>query len=471
VEEWRDHIKEEEDLESKIQRMVQNEIGTQLKSHPPVTSHAVLSTAGSKSTIQPHTDAHNHFPTTVTAGAPEVADSERYLGFEKANGKRTWCEFSDQANRTRLTKNGWNMEWSTTTLQEILTWVNEAGRINTRLGMDAEPQPIPSHIHVADVNSRASSDPPGSRADQVDEDLTGKHENTTTTSNGNIRKSSPIQQEAMAKLHRRNPYLYNTDGTPKKPNTTHRPLRDFGKTDVTRKEVKIRRHYASEYKLPETMIRIDEAGRAFIWQHGCKLYMYNRRTTPPACEIFDDEDDFGNATTKRPNRPIHEDDEQFDQEVGQQAADAFAQGLVERLDDEYAERRTQVPPRHLRPRNLGMELEQVSGDHSLRTQPPSDEDADDEDGDRHGIEHLQLLHRLKDHNADAETKYLMGASGVPQLSTALLEALDFPNPEQTFRDIDDEHRMLMEGWTRPASRGFAPVVGPDQKQLLKDIQV
>ena len=542
VEEWRQQVNETEDLDSKIQRIIQQELRPEQPMPPPplFSNQHSTQTDRTKAPSSAQNGGHSEAAGTVYLGfekangkrtwcefsnqgerdrltrngwnmewstnilqeilhwvkgtAPTdmggvTDDGAGYLGFEKANGKRTWCEFSNQTERARLTKNGWNMEWSTSDLQAILKWVNEASRARACVGKDAEPEAVPSHINLtADTSSRASSDPPGSRADHLDGADTTKHDNTTggpfagghsnriqrdqqQQSSGSTQKGSPVQQEATAKLQRRNPYLYNSDGTPKKP-PAPRPPQTFGKLpEVIRKEAKIRRHYSQEYKIPEYMIHFDGMGLAFIWQNGCKLYMYNRLTTPPAREIFDDEDDFGNIVDTLPTRIVHTEDAKFNQEVGTRAADEFAQGLIERLEDENARQTSTHKQYPQTARNLRTELDHASGDHSLRTQPPSDEDFDDEDGERRGTAHLQLLLRLKSSNADAETTYLMGDSGVPQLSKELLTALDFPHPDQTLRDIDEEHQTLMEGWSRPASRGFAPVVGPDQKQLLKDLPV
>jgi DNA repair exonuclease SbcCD ATPase subunit len=122
VEEWRTQLKEDEDLDTKIQRMIDTQF--------------------------------------TGAGAPsgDIPDEkeEIYLGFEKANGKRSWCEFSDHSNRTRLTKNGWNIEWSTKSLQQILQWVNDAGK--TRQPTDAAPEAIPSHIHLQDNPAQPITD-------------------------------------------------------------------------------------------------------------------------------------------------------------------------------------------------------------------------------------------------------------------------------------------------------------------------
>jgi hypothetical protein len=50
-------------------------------------------------------------------------DGKLYFGFEKANGKRTWCESSDKANKSRLTRNGWNIVWDSNSQHDILAWV------------------------------------------------------------------------------------------------------------------------------------------------------------------------------------------------------------------------------------------------------------------------------------------------------------------------------------------------------------
>ncbi len=157
-------------MDSKIQRIVQQEIHTAPMSQPVSQLETPLSQPPPPSGYQSTQTARP----TAGAGAPSGGttqnNTELYLGFEKANGKRTWCEFLNQTERSRLTRNGWNMVWSTKELQDILKWVNDADQARVRPSKDAEQEAVPSHINLpvtqaqpaADATSRASSDPPGS---------------------------------------------------------------------------------------------------------------------------------------------------------------------------------------------------------------------------------------------------------------------------------------------------------------------
>ena len=82
-------------------------------------------------------------------------DGQLYFGFEKADGKRTWCESTDTANKSRLTRNGWNMVWDSSSQQAILEWVR--GAKVSALAQDK----------VSDQQSVASKDAAGTHADEV----------------------------------------------------------------------------------------------------------------------------------------------------------------------------------------------------------------------------------------------------------------------------------------------------------------
>ena len=82
-------------------------------------------------------------------------DGQLYFGFEKADGKRTWCESTDTANKSRLTRNGWNMVWDSNSQQAILEWVR--GAKVSALAQDK----------VSDQQSVASKDAAGTHADEV----------------------------------------------------------------------------------------------------------------------------------------------------------------------------------------------------------------------------------------------------------------------------------------------------------------
>ena len=197
----------------------------------------------------------------------------------------------------------------------------------------------------------------------------------------------------------------------------------MGKMQVTKKEVKICKHYSQLYKIPSTKIRIDTNGRAYVWQSGVKLYMYTRTIKPPTKEIFDEEDVDGNVVRQASLQPISEitaDD--FDTEYEQEAAEQFARELKERLED-AEENQKGLKTDNSVVRNLESDLASVrtqkstEGRESIRTQPESDEDKEhNTKTSQHLSEDLKLLRQLA--NADEETRYLMGETGVEELSAA-----------------------------------------------------
>jgi len=68
-----------------------------------------------------------------------------------------------------------------------------------------------------------------------------------------------------------------------------------------------------------------------------------------------------------------------------------------------------------------------------------------------------------------DEKYLMGLDGVEELTIMDLEHIGFVDPSKAYRAFHLEHQNLMANWHMTTSRG--KIVGPNQKQLLQDINL
>ena len=65
--------------------------------------------------------------------------------------------------------------------------------------------------------------------------------------------------------------------------------------------------------------------------------------------------------------------------------------------------------------------------------------------------------------------YLMGLDGIEDLTLCDLENIGFVEPRKAYRAFHLEHQTLMANWHMTTSRG--KIVGPNQKQLLQDINI